>query len=104
MSAEDDLRLAEARVTEARSRLAGTAGDIQRRLHPQLLLRNAWDGVRETSVSLADEAVETARARPGAAAGIAAGIAALALHRPLGRLLRRLVSRKRETIAPDKRL
>lgn len=103
MSAEDDVRLAEARVTEARSRLTGTIGDIQRRLHPQLLLRNAWEGVRDTSVSLADEAVETARAQPGAAAGVAAAITALALHRPLGRLLRRLVRRKRKIPPPGDR-
>ena len=97
MSTGEDIHLAEARVTEARSRLAGTVGDIQRRLHPQLLLKNAWEGVRETSVSLADDAVETAKARPGAAAGVAAGVTALALRRPIGRLLRRMVSRKRKS-------
>lgn len=102
MSAEEDVKLAEARVTEARSRLTGTVGDIQRRLHPQLLLRTAWDGVRETSVSLADDAVETAKARPGAAAGVAGVVAALALRRPLGRLVRRVFSRKRKTPAEAK--
>lgn len=95
MSAEQDVKLAEARVTEARSRLTGTLGDIQRRVHPQLLLRNAWDGVREHSVALADEAVETAKARPGAAAGVIAGVVAVALRRPIGRLFRRLFRRRR---------
>lgn len=104
MSAEEDVKLAEARVTEARSRLTGTLGDIQRRMHPQLLLRNAWDGVRDTSVALADEAVETAKARPGAAAGVAAGVAAVALHRPIGRLFRRLFRRWRATVPPEQRL
>lgn len=104
MSAEEDLHLAEARVTEARSRLTGTVGDIQRRLQPQLLFKNAWDGVRENSASLADDMVETAKARPGAAAGVAVGIAALALRRPIGRLLRRAFWRKRETKVPDDKL
>lgn len=101
---DPEVASAELRVALARARLNDTVEDIRQRIKPDMLLRDVWDGVRDKSTALADEAVSTAKARPGAAAGVAAGVALLAMHRPVGRLVRRLFSRRRETEGGDGKL
>lgn len=93
---EPALVLARAKVAAARGRLIGTAHQIQRRLRPDELARDALEGVRTKSAELAADALDVARARPGVSAGAAAGVAALVLRKPLVRLARRLLRRRNE--------
>jgi hypothetical protein len=64
----------------ARRRLSATAGELQRRLSPGTLAGNAWEGVKDRSGELADDAVEAVKARP-IAAGAALGAVLLFLAR-----------------------
>lgn len=76
MSAEVDLANAEARSKAARAQLTATLVEIQTRLSPRSLLREAVDEVRETSVELLRQGLTKAREHPGPLIGIAATIAA----------------------------
>lgn len=95
------VKLAEARVAAAKARLGATAGELQRRIKPDGLMRVAVESVREKSAEIAEDAVAAARSRPTAAASAAAGVAALALRKPLGRLARRLFGRGNESQDPE---
>ncbi|MBV9840688.1 MAG: hypothetical protein JOY99_03975 [Sphingomonadaceae bacterium] len=90
------VKVAEARVAAAKARLTATAGEIQRRIKPDSLVREAVEGVREKSSEIAEDAVAVAKARPGTVASAVAGVAALTLRKPIGRLARRLFSRRNE--------
>jgi hypothetical protein len=64
----------------ARQRLSTTLGELQARLKPGNLASNAWEGVKDKSGELADDAVEAVRARP-VASGAALGAVLLFLAR-----------------------
>ncbi|MDB5672553.1 MAG: hypothetical protein JWO25_3512 [Alphaproteobacteria bacterium] len=64
----------------ARRRLTGTVAELQTRLRPGTLASNAWEGVKDRSGDLADDAVEAVKARP-VAAGAALGAFLLFLAR-----------------------
>lgn len=80
-----DLTIAEAEreVERARARLLDTAAELQERLHPRTLAREAWEGAKIKGADLAEEAVDAVRARPLAAGGIAAAIALFLAREPL---------------------
>ena len=103
MSAAPDARIraAAARAAAAKARLSATAGEIQRRLSPDDVLRGAVDSVREKSAGLAEDALAAAKSNPAATAGAAAGVAAFAMRRPIGRLVRKLFSRRNESGASE---
>ena len=73
-------------VERARRQFASTAGALQYRLKPANLMSSAWDGVREKSGEMADDAIETVKERPVAASGILAGIVLFLAREPLWRL------------------
>ena len=79
MSAADILK-ARGEAELARARLSTTLGEIQERLKPQTLANQAWEGVKDRSGALADDAVEAVKARP-VAAGAALGAVLLFLAR-----------------------
>ena len=81
----DDPRVAAARieVERARARMLDTAAELQERLRPQTLAREAWEGAKVKGADLAEEAVDAVRARPLAAGGIAAAIALFLAREPL---------------------
>ena len=79
MSAADILR-AKREAELARTRLSTTLGELQTRLKPQTLATNAWEGVKDKSGELADDAVEAVKARP-VATGAALGAVLLFLAR-----------------------
>lgn len=93
----DGVGKAQAEVAAARARLLDTAHQLQRRLRPDELAREALEGVKIRSAEFAGEAVAAARARPVVSAGAAAGLLALLLRRPIGRLTRRLFDHGNET-------
>jgi len=59
----------------ARAQLAATLAEIQQRLAPDTLARNAWDTVRERGREIAGDTVEVARRRPLATGAILSAIA-----------------------------
>ena len=79
MSAAEIVR-ARQEAELARQRLTATVGELQHRLSPGTLAGNAWEGVKDRSGELADDAVEAVRARP-VAAGAALGALLLFLAR-----------------------
>ena len=79
MSAAEIVR-ARKEAELARQRLTATVGELQHRLSPGTLAGNAWEGVKDKSGELADDAVEAVRARP-VAAGAALGAVLLFLAR-----------------------
>jgi ElaB/YqjD/DUF883 family membrane-anchored ribosome-binding protein len=80
-----DLTIAEAQieVERARARLLDTAAEIQDRLNPRTLARDAWEGAKIKGADLAEEAVDAVKARPLAATGIAAALALFLAREPL---------------------
>jgi hypothetical protein len=67
----------------SRARLMATAQELQERLSPKTLARNTWQGAKEKSADLAENAVDAVRARPLAATGIVAAITMFLAREPL---------------------
>ena len=87
----DDLRLAKSEVERARRRLADTAAELQQRLKPGALASNAWEGVKDKSGEIAEEAVGAVKARPVAVSAALAAFTLFLARAPIkaavGRLL-----------------
>jgi hypothetical protein len=60
----------------ARQRLAATLAELQERLRPGTLASNAWEGVKDKSGELADDAMQAVKTRPVA---VSAALAAFTL-------------------------
>jgi ElaB/YqjD/DUF883 family membrane-anchored ribosome-binding protein len=98
------IELAQYQAAQAKKRLNSTVGALQYRLKPGNLANHAWDGVRDKSSEMADEAfhtvngiadgaVQAVKERPMAASGIAAGILIFLVRAPLWRAASKLFSR-----------
>ena len=59
-----DLTRARAEADAARDRLFATVSELQQRLRPGNLASNAWEGVKDKSGELADDAMEAVKGRP----------------------------------------
>ncbi|MEO6224919.1 MAG: DUF3618 domain-containing protein [Sphingomicrobium sp.] len=70
-------------VERSRARLMGRAHELQDRLSPRTLARDAWDGAKEKGAGLAEDAVDAVRSRPLAATGVVAAIAMFLAREPL---------------------
>jgi hypothetical protein len=71
-----DLTRAKSEAEQARRRLAATLAELQARLKPATLASNAWEGVKDRSGELADDAVQAVKGRPVA---VSAALAAFTL-------------------------
>ena len=91
-----DLARAQYEALQARKRLASTAGALQYRLKPATIANNAWEGVRDKSTGLADDALQAVKERPAAASGVLAAIVVFLARHPLWRVATRIVSKKEE--------
>jgi hypothetical protein len=90
MSADEpSLALVELRSVQARQRLAGTLGEIQARLNPKALAREAAQELRDAGENLAHEGLQAARRHPLTIAGVVAAIGLFAARRPIRRLFTR---------------
>lgn len=78
MSGTSEIALAEARAAEAKKRLSTTLGELQTRLEPGNVLRDAVDGITETG-----------KRHPGKIVGALAVTAAFLGRHRIGALLRR---------------
>lgn len=81
----DQPQVAAARieVERSRARLMATAHELQHRVSPGTLARDAWQGARNKGADLAEDAVDAVRARPVAAGGAIAAIALFLARHPL---------------------
>ena len=83
MTEAPEVAAARAEVDRSRARLMATAHELQERLKPRTLARDAWEGAKDKGAGLAEDAVDTVRARPFAATGVAAAIAVFLAREPL---------------------
>ena len=88
----DSPQVAAARIEAERSRarVMATAHELQQRLSPRTIARDAWHGAKMKGADLAEDAVDAVRARPAAATGIVAAIALFLAREPLMDLASRL--------------
>jgi hypothetical protein len=98
----DSPQVAAARieVERRRARLIDRTQQLQDRLSPKTLARDAWTGAKEKGAGLAEDAVDAVRARPFATTGVVAAIAMFLAREPLIDLASQLVegvSNKRKT-------
>jgi len=102
-SKPDEPQVAAARieVDRSRARLMATAQDLQHRVSPGTLARDAWQGARNKGADLAEDAVDAVRARPIAAGGAVAAIALFLARHPLmdlgGKLVDGVSGKRRKT-------
>ncbi|HUP66917.1 MAG TPA: DUF3618 domain-containing protein [Sphingomicrobium sp.] len=109
----DTPEIAAARITveRSRSRLMATSQELQDRLSPKTLAKDAWQGAKEKGADLAEDAVDAVRARPIAATGVVAAITMFLAREPLWELATKLVggvsdkrkSRKRRKAAKSEK-
>lgn len=97
-------------VERTRARLMGSAHQLQDRLSPKTLARDAWEGAKGKGADLAEDAVDAVRARPIAAGGAVAALTLFLAREPLANLARRMfgsnkktskAARRRKTSAKD---
>ena len=81
----DSPEVAAARIEaeRARAQLMATAHELQERLSPKTMARDAWEGAKVKGADLAEEAVDAVRARPVAAGGVVAALAMFLAREPL---------------------
>lgn len=70
MSDESELAIAEVAAEAARQRLAATLVDIQSRINPRALARDALAELRETGSELAQAGLEAAKRNSGTIIGV----------------------------------
>ena len=81
----DGPEIAAARIEadRARTRLFATAEQLQQRLSPKKLTKDAWEGAKDKGADLAENAVDAVRSRPLAATGVVAAISLFLARAPL---------------------
>ena len=91
MTDSPEIAAARSEVDRRRSRLMNTAHELQARLSPGTLAKDAWEGAKGKGADLAEDAVDAVRARPLAATGVVAAITMFLAREPLMDLAGRLV-------------
>lgn len=92
MTDSPEIAAARGEVERRRSRLMSSAHELQERLSPKVLARDAWQGAKEKGADLAEDAVDAVRARPIAATGVVAAITMFLAREPLIDLAGKLLS------------
>jgi len=77
-------------VERSRAQLLETAKELQTRLEPGKLTRDAWQSAKEKGADLAEEAVDAVRRRPYAAGGAVAALALFIAREPVMELFGKL--------------
>lgn len=103
---EESIRLAEARHNARQARdkfwasfdaIVDYAQDLQEKLTPHNIARDAWDAAKSKGADLAEDAVDAVRKRPVAASSAVAAIALFIAREPLMDLAGKLMSSKPKT-------
>ena len=74
---------AKANVADAREALIDTARELQKRLQPKTLAREAWESAKVKGADLAEDAVDAVKRRPVATGGVIAAIAMFLAREPI---------------------
>ena len=77
-------------VERSRAQLLDTAKELQVRLQPGTIARDAWESAKVKGADLAEEAVDAVRKRPYAAGGVVAAIALFIAREPIKDLVGKL--------------
>lgn len=91
MTDTPEIAAARMEAERRRARLLGAAHELQDRLSPKTLARDAWQGAKEKGADFAEDAVDAVRARPIATTGVVAAIAMFLAREPLIDLAGKLV-------------
>lgn len=86
-----EIIAARAEVDRSRARVMATAHELQERLSPRTLARNTWQGAKEKGADLAENTVDTVKARPLAATGVMAAVTMFLAREPLKDLAGKLL-------------
>jgi len=86
-----EILAARAEVDRRRARVMLSAHELQERLSPKVLAKDAWQGAKEKGAGLAEDAVDAVRARPLTATGVVAAITMFLAREPLIDLAGRMV-------------
>ncbi|MCY7281806.1 MAG: hypothetical protein LH610_13125 [Sphingomonas bacterium] len=79
----DRIIKAQATVADAREALIDTARELQQRLQPKTLVREAWESAKVKGADIAEDAVDAVKRRPFATGGIIAAVAMLLAREPI---------------------
>lgn len=82
---------AQASVKQAREALIDTARELQQRLQPKTLARDAWESAKVKGAHMAEDAVDAVKRRPVATGGIIAAIAMFLAREPIKEGFSRMV-------------
>ncbi|HVE00311.1 MAG TPA: DUF3618 domain-containing protein [Sphingomicrobium sp.] len=101
-----EIAAAKAEAERSRAQLMATAQELQERLSPKTLTREAWEGAKSKGADLVEDAVDAVRARPYAATGVVAAITMFLAREPLMDLAGKLmdgVSSKKKRRTPKRK-
>jgi hypothetical protein len=87
-----EIGKAKQQAEAARRRLIATAAELQQRLKPATLAGNAWEGVKDKSGALAEDALDAVKARPVAASAALAAFTLFLARAPIKAAVSRLFS------------
>ena len=92
----ESLQVQAARIEaeQAQHRLVERLHELQHRVAPKTLTRDAWQAAKSKGADLAEDAVDAVRARPVATTGVVAAIALFLAREPLMDLAGRLAGGK----------
>lgn len=82
-----ELAIAKSQAQTARQRLAGTLVELQARLNPKALAREAVQELKETGEEFARNGLDAVKRHPLTVGGIAAAIGLFLARRPIRQLL-----------------
>lgn len=95
-----EIIAAKAEVERSRARLLAAAQELQDRLSPRTLSREAWEGAKNKGADLVEDAVDAVRARPMATTGVIAAITLFLAREPLmdlaGKLMNGVSAKKKQ--------
>lgn len=94
MTDDPQVQAARIRAEQAQHRLVAHLQELQQRVAPKVLAREAWEGAKSKGADLAEDAVDAVRNRPVAATGIVAAVALFLAREPLMDLAGKLVNGK----------
>ncbi len=102
-----EIAAAKAEAERSRAQLLATAQELQDRLSPKTLTREAWEGAKSKGADLVEDAVDAVRARPYAATGVVAAITMFLAREPLMDLASKLMdgfsSKKKKRPTPKRK-
>ena len=78
-----EVTAARIEAERSRARLMATAHELQERLNPKTMARDAIQGAKEKGADLAEDAVDAVRTHPRAAGGAVAALALFLARQPL---------------------